>query len=309
MEELFSNSTVLAAAIFLLVAGCCLAIGAWTGRVDRRIESRIRGACESIPQSTSGRGNGWSDSVASGHVILHRDALRDPLCEALAEAGIHDPRAKLKFHVCQGCFAAIGASLCLLLSRAINLPLPLILTWSAASMGLGYMAPRIWLWRRQIRRQLALRRSIPDFLDLVVACLSGGYSIQAALKQVSEELRLAHPLLSMELSLMLREIDMGSTLDTALRNLTERTRLEELRTLRSFVHQTMKFGTTIIDGLQELSEMLRNQREQRAEELAQKAAVKILLPTFLFIFPTVFVVLVGPAAIKIQQGLFSTLSK
>jgi tight adherence protein C len=140
-------------------------------------------------------------------------------------------------------------------------------------------------------------------LDLVVACLGGGSSVQAALRQVAEELKLAHPELSAELQIVLHEIELGRTLDHALSQLATRTGLEELRTLRSFVQQTTKFGTTITDALAQLAEMLRIQREQRAEELAQKAAVKILFPTMLFIFPTVFVVLAGPAAIQIQQGL------
>jgi hypothetical protein len=153
-----------------------------------------------------------------------------------------------------------------------------------------------------------LRRALPDFLDLVVACLGGGLSVQAALKRVAEELKLAHAGLSSELGIVLREIEIGGSLDQALHKLATRTGLDELRTLRSFVQQTTKFGTTITDALAQLAEMLRIQREQRAEELAQKAAVKILFPTLLFIFPTVFVVLAGPAAIQIKEGLSESLA-
>jgi tight adherence protein C len=133
--------------------------------------------------------------------------------------------------------------------------------------------------------------------------LGGGLSVQAGLKQVAEELKIAHPELSAELHTVLGEIELGRNLDSALQQLAARTGLEELRTLCSFVHQTTKFGTSITDALAQLAEMLRIQREQRAEELAQKAAVKILFPTLLFIFPTVFVVLAGPAAIQIRDGL------
>jgi tight adherence protein C len=148
-----------------------------------------------------------------------------------------------------------------------------------------------------------LGRALPDFLDLVVACLGGGLSVQAALQQVAEELKLAHPELSAELRIVLRDIEMGRTLDHALEQLAARTAMEELKSLCSFVHQTTKFGTTITDALSQMAEMLRIQREQTAEEMAQKAAVKILFPTMLFIFPTVFVVLAGPAAIQIKEGL------
>jgi tight adherence protein C len=104
----------------------------------------------------------------------------------------------------------------------------------------------------------------------------------------------------------LREIELGGTLDRALLQMATRTAIDELKTLRSFIQQTTKFGTTITDALVQMAEMLRMQREQRAEELAQKAAVKILFPTMLFIFPTVFVVLAGPAAIQIQKGLVAS---
>jgi tight adherence protein C len=173
----------------------------------------------------------------------------------------------------------------------------------------GFLLPYLWLERRRARRHLLLRRAIPDFLDLVVACLSGGLSVQAALRQVAEELRLAHPELSEELSVVLREIELGGTLDHALLQLATRTGVDELRTLRTFVQQTSKYGTTITDALAQLAEMLRVQREQRAEELAQKAAVKILFPTMLFIFPTIFVVLAGPAAIQINKGLLDSMQQ
>lgn len=309
MNEFLNNATLLPAAVFLVVVGCCLAVGAWTHRSDRRIEARVRRACDSGLQNGKLPPQDNIPSSAPSGVLLGKGPPGDWLGEALAGAGVHHPRAKLRFWVGQGIGAVAGGVIGLAACWQIAMPRQAWILFPAAGAALGYLAPRFWLWRRRLDRERALRRSIPDFLDLVVACLSGGYSVQAALKQVSEELRIAHPLLATELSVMLREIDMGSSLDSAMRSLADRTKLEELRALRSFVHQTMKFGTTIIDGLQELAETLRLQREQRAEELAQKAAIKILIPTFLFIFPTVFVVLVGPAAIKIQQGLATTLKK
>jgi tight adherence protein C len=170
---------------------------------------------------------------------------------------------------------------------------------------LGFCLPHLWLDDRRSKRHFILRRAIPDFLDLIVACLGGGLSVQAALRQVSDELKLAHPDLSAELNIVLREIELGGTLDQALQQLAARTGLDEFKTLRSFVYQTTKFGTTITDALAQLADVLRIQREQRAEELAQKAAVKILFPTILFIFPTIFVVLAGPAALQIKQRFSS----
>jgi tight adherence protein C len=167
----------------------------------------------------------------------------------------------------------------------------------------GVFLPGLWLRQRRAARHTVLRRSLPDFLDLVVTCLEGGLSMNAALKQVTEELRLAHPLLAGELTIVLHEMELGRSLEAGLAHLAERTGLDELRTLCTFVQQTVKFGTPMGDAMRQLGDMLRVQREQRAEELAQKAAVKILFPTLFFIFPVVFVVLAGPAAIQIKEGL------
>jgi tight adherence protein C len=112
---------------------------------------------------------------------------------------------------------------------------------------------------------------------------------------------LAYPLLAGEMAIVQRQIEMGATPDLALRGFAERTDLSALFSLSSLIEQARRFGTSIVDALRTQAEMLRYQREQRAEELAQKASVKILFPTLLFIFPAIFVVLVGPAAVRLYE--------
>lgn len=170
----------------------------------------------------------------------------------------------------------------------------------------GMLIPSMWLSYYRLRRQRELRTGLADFLDLMVACLEGGVGMQAAISQVADELRAPHPILASELLVVLREVEVGRSIEVALAHLAERTGLEELRSLATFVQQAQRFGSTMADALRELSDMLRSQRETRAEERAQKASVKILIPTLLFIFPTVFVVLAGPAAIQIQESLGKT---
>jgi tight adherence protein C len=167
----------------------------------------------------------------------------------------------------------------------------------------GMVLPGFWLDRRKTRRQLILGRSLPDFLDLLVTCLESGLSLDAALRRVTSELRFAHAVLAVEMDRVQTEIDLGANADTALHNLAERTDMESVHTLGTFIHQARKYGTSISDALRTHGEMLREQREQRAEEKAQKAAVKILFPTLLFIFPAIFVVLAGPAAIQLNENL------
>jgi tight adherence protein C len=167
--------------------------------------------------------------------------------------------------------------------------------------GFGLLLPGLWLQRRKSRRQAALCRSLPDFLDLLVACVQSGLSLEAALQRVTDELALAYPLLSGEMAIVQRQVELGATPDVALRSFAERSDLSPLYSLSTLIEQARRFGTSVTEALRAQAEMLRYQREQRAEELAQKASVKILFPTLLCIFPAIFVVLVGPAAVLLYE--------
>jgi tight adherence protein C len=175
------------------------------------------------------------------------------------------------------------------------------LFYGALAGSIGIIAPGVWLQNRKNRRHARLLRSLPDFLDLMVTCVQSGLSLDAALQRVTDELSLAHPLLAGEMSVVQRQIELGAAPDLALRNLAERSDLAALHSLSALVEQARRFGTSVTEALRTNAEMLRDQREQRAEEMGQKAAVKILFPTLLFIFPAIFVVLVGPAAVQIAE--------
>lgn len=169
--------------------------------------------------------------------------------------------------------------------------------------GIGMVVPGFWLDRRKVRRHGILRRSLPDFLDLLVACMESGHSLHKALLTASQELRVAHPMLAGEMTIVQHEVELGGTIDSALRNFAERTGMEGLKTLSTFVQQAMCMGTSLADAMRTLADTLRTQREQAAEELAQKASVKILIPMLLFIFPVILIVLAGPAVIQLQEQL------
>jgi tight adherence protein C len=136
----------------------------------------------------------------------------------------------------------------------------------------------------------------------MIVCLEGGLSLQETIRRVSDELRLAHPALASELGFVQRDIELGATVDQALKRFATRTDYEAVRTLSTFIREAQRFGTNITDALRSHADMLRSQREQAAEESAQKASVKILIPTLLLIFPATFVVIVGPAVIQIHEA-------
>ena len=175
---------------------------------------------------------------------------------------------------------------------------------AAAFAGIAaYITPSFWLDYRLKTRQMNIRRALPDALDLVTVCMRGGLSLPGALARVSRELSTAHPMLAAELGIVEREIQMGRTAGAAMRHFAQRLDLEELRSLSSVVWQTERFGGSIVGALATYASSMRVKRKQHAEEMAQKAAVKLLFPTLLCIFPGIFVVVLGPTAIRFYQIL------
>jgi len=165
------------------------------------------------------------------------------------------------------------------------------------------IGPSFWLDRRKKARQMAFRRALPDALDVLVICLEGGLSLMAAFKRVAGELRTAHPPLAAELLIVEREVQLGRQTGEAMRQFGERADLEEVRNLASVITQSERFGASLVKALRVHAETLREKRLQHAEEMAQKAATKILFPTLIFIFPGVFIVILGPAVIRIMELL------
>jgi tight adherence protein C len=172
----------------------------------------------------------------------------------------------------------------------------------------GAAIPDIWLMRRISRRKADIQDSLPNFLDLTVVCIEAGLGLDQALMRVSEELRLAHPDFSDELRVRNLEVSMGRSRSEAFRNLAERTGVEDLKTLIAILIQTDRFGTSVGQAFRTFSDSLRTRRRQRAEEQAAKLAIKMILPMVLFIFPAVFIVILGPAVIAIVRDLLPALT-
>ena len=171
---------------------------------------------------------------------------------------------------------------------------------SFAAVG-GYMLPEFWLTARVRRRQQLLRLSLADCLDLLVVCVEAGLALDQSFLRVTQELRIVHPALCEELDLVNAEIRIGRTRVEALRELATRTGVEDIKALVAMLVQTERFGTSIAQSLRVHSDELRTKRRQRAEELAAKATVKMIPPLVFFIFPALFVVILGPAIISIYR--------
>ncbi len=170
--------------------------------------------------------------------------------------------------------------------------------------GLGYVAPGIVLGRLAKRRQHRIRLSLPDALDLLVVSVEAGLGLDQALQRVGDELAVTHPDLSDELRLITLELRAGTGRPEALHHLADRTGVDDVASLVAMLVQTDKFGTSVANSLRVHSDTLRTKRRQRAEEAAAKTGVKMVFPLVFCIFPAIWVVSIGPAAIKFVQVLF-----
>lgn len=171
----------------------------------------------------------------------------------------------------------------------------------------GFM-PSFMLSRMITKRKAKITRALPDALDLMVVCVEAGLGLNAALHRVGREMELVERNLSEELAVTNREIRAGKPRDEALRNLGDRTGVDDVKSLVAMLVQTDRFGTSIADSLRVFADSMRTKRRQRAEEMVAKAAIKLIFPLLLFIFPALLIVLMGPALIRIYE-LFGFISQ
>lgn len=177
----------------------------------------------------------------------------------------------------------------------------------AIALLLGYFLPDLFITWKIRRRQHALQLALPDALDLLVITVEAGLGLDQALLRVAEELALTHPVLSQELQLVNLEMHVGKSRIEALRELANRTGVDDIKALVAMLIQTDRFGTSIAQSLRVHSDDLRIRRRQRAEEMAAKTAVKMVPPLVFFIFPAMFVVILGPAVISLARQLLPVL--
>jgi tight adherence protein C len=175
--------------------------------------------------------------------------------------------------------------------------------WFAA---LGYVFPSFFIKSRITRRQKEMQRALPDALDLLVVCVEAGLGLNQALVRVSEEIERLSPVLSEQLALVNLEIRAGTARDEAFRNMGERTGMDDIRSLMAMLIQTDRFGTSVATALRVHADTMRTKRRQRAEEAAAKTTIKLVFPLVLFIFPAMFVVILGSAIIQIYEALGKT---
>jgi tight adherence protein C len=171
--------------------------------------------------------------------------------------------------------------------------------------GIGFYLPKIVLWYLRKKRMEEIFLSLPDALDLLVVCVESGLGLDAALRKVCEEMKGHAKVICEELSLCNFQLQMGRPRREVLHDLGVRTGVDDVRSLAAILIQADRFGSSIAQALRVQSDSMRTRRKQIAEEKAAKTAVQLIFPLVLFIFPGIFVVLVGPAALQIMNQMLS----
>jgi tight adherence protein C len=217
----------------------------------------------------------------------------------LIQAGYRENRHLTLFLGARVLFGLVGLGLGLLVGGANN---PMLIV---GGLALGFIMPRFLLKRIIRDRQNRIRLGLPDALDLTVICVDAGLALDQAMSRVGEDLRHAHPDLSDELRLVNLEMRAGKPRAEALRNLVNRTGVDDIKSLVGTLVQTDRFGTSVSQALRVHSDSLRTERRQRAEEAAAKTTIKMVPPLVLFILPSIIIVSLGPALILMYRSLVS----
>jgi tight adherence protein C len=295
-------AAVLAILIFVTIALAVFAFGAAAYAPSSIIGSRLRSLSWNRPQ------------VQEKPAIKERiEQALDPLSKALPlspddsnrtrswliQAGYREQRHVTVYQGVRVLFAVIGFLSVALISGLKSPPLLLGVT------ALGFFVPRFFLKRKINDRQTRIRLGMPDALDLTVICVEAGLSLDQAMMRVGEDLRHAHPDLSDEFYLMNLELRAGKPRADALRNLYNRTGVDDIKALVTTLVQTDRFGTSIAQALRVHSDSLRTERRQRAEEQAAKTTIKMVPPLVVFVLPSIIIVTLGPAIIQLYRTLVS----
>lgn len=293
-------SVLIGAAMFALSLGVLAFLAAVANPLRRRLARLAEVADDAAGSSASGLVERIRPLFP--YFVPGKERERSRVSNLLTYAGLRSPSALPSFYVCRA--SLMLALLVLTLLAAPFLPhvsSGKLLFAAVVAAALGFLVPGVWLDRRVAARQRALREAFPDALDLLVVCVEAGLGLAPALQRVADDLVISAPELGSELALVNAEMRAGVERTQALKNLATRTGLDDIKGLVALLVQTMRFGTGVADALRVYSEEFRDKRMQTAEELAAKIGTKMVFPLVFCLFPSFFLVSVGPAVLRLVE--------
>lgn len=308
--------TLILIAAFVAAAGLTLGLGMWFTR-DATLGHRLGQLHEPSAAAHEGSqaGHAWSVRIARLAAPIARLSTPKEGWESsnfrlrFMRAGLRGAGWPVAFFAAKSLLAVALPGVFMLYggvgAATMNVrALPLVLLLLAA---FGYYLPNVLLSLATSARQRELSEAMPDAIDLMTVCVEAGLALDAAMNRAGEEMNLRSNALADELSLVALEMRVGATRENALRNLALRTGVDDITTFVTMLLQSERFGTNVADSLRVLADTMRVHRRIRAEEAAAKIPLKLLFPLIFFIFPSLLLVLMGPAMISIYRTLLPTL--
>ena len=288
----------------LVTAGAMALAPSGAGTLERRLEEVSDWQGKPIAETESKGQSFLSGLKRLGSVAPQSAKEMGKLQKRLVNAGYRSSEALPIFFGIR-----VGLALVLFALCATPILMSPNFVMALGACGVGYVLPGFMLARMAKRRQHLIRLGLPDALDLLVVSVEAGLGLDQAMTRVGDELAFAYSDLSDELRLVNLELRAGKPRSEALRNLADRTGVDDLNSLVTMLIQTDKFGTSVAQSLRVYSETLRTKRRQRAEEAAAKTGVKMVFPLVFCIFPAIWVVTIGPAAIKFINVILPMVKK
>jgi tight adherence protein C len=297
-------AALLGLAIFALMLALMLLVAGAFDPLRRRLRRLEASAVDGEGGAAGESGlKEWLGPMGERLVPTEEEA-RSRIARELRRAGKRSPGAVNLFYGVRLLLTVVPPlALMLLVIPFVRMPLHVGLLLLVCLLIAGYLLPRFWLERAIKRRTLALRRGLPDALDLLVVCSEAGLGLGAAIQRVARDLEVSHPELADELHLFGLQTRAGMDNKAALRDLEERTGVDDIRGLVTTVLQSMRFGTSIATTLRLFAVELRDKRTQEAEEKAAKVSTKMLFPLIFCVFPSFFVVALGPPLLGAMAAL------
>ncbi len=287
------------AVIFLLVASGGLLLF-YRDALPQRIYEAINPRPKQRTLLTAIRQTGFSlGGVVEhlDHVLPKSQAEISIVLQRLTRAGYRNESAVKIFYGSKVLVPLVLAAICFVTNLASLSPFFVY----ASALGLGFLAPDFWLGKMISKRQKKMQKGLPDVLDLLVICIEAGLSLDQATARTAEELKKAQPELCDEFGVLVLEQRAGRARSDAWKHLAERTGVDSLRNLVSVLVQSEQFGTSVAKTLRQHADTLRSQRIQAVEEMAAKTSAKLVFPLVFFIFPALFLVVLGPAVILMME--------
>ena len=301
--EIFANGPVLgvAALVFAAVMAIGGAVVTYVNAQRRRLTSRLQGQQLSEGTQAESSSRSFFEFLARlGSKLGARNVTQDTYTRVM-RAGFQSRNAVAVFLATKFLVTVATALILALVTVVLQAPFELGLLIVAVGATFAFMAPNFCIDAYAKKRSQEVRMHLPDMVDLLEICVSGGVGLDQSWNAVSREIRQLSPVLADEMALTALEMQLGEDRGTAMRRMAHRTNVSDLDSLVSALVQSQRFGTSVGQALRVFADDLRELRSTRAEESAETMSVKMMFPMLLFIFPVVFIVAVGPAVLSLIE--------